>query len=106
MAQLIWTDPALLDIEEIAEYIALDNFGAAQKLIQKIFNSVERLEQYPNSGRRPPELKKTSYREIIVEPCRIFYRVDNNKIFILYVMRGERKLRKYLLEERRKENLK
>ena len=104
MAQLIWTGPALLDIEEIAEYIALDNFGAAQKLVQKIFSGVERLEQYPNSGRRPPELKRTVYREILIGPCRIFYRVDNDKVYILYVMRGERKLRKYLLDERSKGN--
>jgi len=37
MAQLIWTEPALLDLDEIAEYIALDNFGAAQRLIEKVF---------------------------------------------------------------------
>ena len=29
MAQLIWTEPALLDLDEIAEYIALDDFRAA-----------------------------------------------------------------------------
>ena len=59
MAQLIWTGLALVDVEEIAEYIAVDNFGAAQKLVQKIFSGVERLEQHPNSGRRPLELKKS-----------------------------------------------
>lgn len=103
MASLIWTSPALLDLEGIADYIALDNFGAAQKLVQKVFKVVDRLEQHPKSGRRPPELRRTSYREVIVGPCRVFYRLDEDKIFILYVMRGEQKLRKYLLEERRKE---
>ena len=103
MAQLIWTSPALQDLEGIADYIALDNFWAAQKLVQKIFSVVERLEKHPNSGRRPPELKGTSYREVIVGPCRVFYRVDGENVFILHVMRGERKLRNYLLEERNKE---
>ena len=102
MAQLIWTSPALLDLEEIADYIALDDLGAAQKFVQKVFRVVERLEQHPNSGRRPPELKRTSYREVIVGPCRVFYRVDGKKAYILYVMRGERELQKYLLEERSK----
>ncbi len=100
MARLIWTEPALSDLDEIAEYIALDNANAAQKLVQKIFQKLERLEQHPQSGRKPPELKKTSYREVIVDPCRIFYRADKNNIYILYVMRGESQLRKYLLEER------
>ncbi len=92
-----------MDLEGIADYIALDNFGAAQKFVQRVFKVVERLEQHPKSGRRPPELKRTSYREVIVGPCRVFYRLDEDNIFILYVMRGEQKLRKYLLEERRKE---
>ncbi len=104
MAQLIWTEPALQDVEKIAEYIALDNIRAAQKLVKMIIDGVERLEKHPYSGRRPPEFKKNLYREIIIGPCRIFYKVNNNKVCILYVMRGERKLRKYLLEERRKED--
>jgi len=102
MAQVIWTEPALSDLNEIADYIALDKFSAAQRLIQQIFSSVEHLEQFPESGRIPPELEHSRYREIIVGPCRIFYRSDNeqNKVYILYVMRGERQLRKYLIDER------
>lgn len=101
MAQVIWTEPALSDLNEIADYIALDKFSAAQRLIQQIFSSVERLEQFPESGRIPPELEHSRYREIIVGPCRIFYRSDNeqNKVYILYVMRGEMQLRKYLIDE-------
>lgn len=92
--------PALVDLEEIAEYIALDNPGSAKKFVRTVFQTIERLEQYPQSGRKPPELKKTSCREVIVDPCRIFYRVDKKDIYILYVMRGESQLRKYLLEDR------
>ncbi len=100
MARLIWTEPALSDLDEIAEYIALDNLSAAKKLVQTVFQKLKRLEQHPQSGRKPPELRKTSCREVIVDPCRIFYRVDKKDIYILYVMRGESQLRKYLLKER------
>ena len=54
MARLIWTEPALLDLDEIAEYIALDDFGAAQRLVAKVFERAELLESFPESGRRPP----------------------------------------------------
>ena len=105
MAQVIWTEPALSDLNEIAEYIALDNFNAAAHLVQEVFSAVERLEQHPESGRRPPELeKKSRYREVIVGPCRVFYRVESDKAYILYVMRGERELRVFLLEDRAREN--
>lgn len=97
MAQITWTEPALLDLNEIAEYIALDKPSAASHLVQTVFSKTERLEKFPESGRNPAELKKSRYKEIIVDPCRIFYRIEKDKVYILYVMRGERKLRKYLL---------
>ncbi len=100
MAQIIWTEPALSDLNEIAEYIALDNFAAAQDLVEEVFTKVERLEEFPKSGRVPPELKGSRYREVIVGPCRIFYRTNKNKVYIVYIMRGERRLRKYLIDER------
>jgi len=104
MAQVIWTEPALQDLNEIAEYIAIDKISAANKLIQKVFSCTDHLEKFPKSGRKPPELKNSRYLELIVNPCRIFYRIDKNKIYILYVMRSERNLRNYLLEERASEN--
>ncbi|HHH47293.1 MAG TPA: type II toxin-antitoxin system RelE/ParE family toxin [Gammaproteobacteria bacterium] len=104
MAQVIWTEPALSDLNEVAEYIALDNFGAAACLVQEVFSAVERLEAHPKSGRRPPELeRKTRYREVVIGPCRVFYRVEDDEVYILYVMRGERELRVFLLQDRAKE---
>lgn len=100
MARLIWTEPALLDLDEIAEYIALDNPLAASRYVQKVFNRVQRLETYPNSGKRPAELARTPYREVVVAPCRIFYRVEKNTVYILYVMRSEKLLRTFLLKNR------
>jgi toxin ParE1/3/4 len=104
MAQIIWTEPALLNLNEIAEYIALDKPSAASHLVQTVFSKTERLEEFPESGRRPPELKKSRCKEIMVDPCRIFYRIEKDKVYILYVMRSEKKLRKYLLSERSNEN--
>jgi len=100
MAVLIWTEPALLDLDEVAEYIALDDPLAASRHVKKVFDRVERLEQHPQSGRRPPEMARMPYREVVVPPCRIFYRVEDHQVFILYVMRSERLLRTFLLEER------
>jgi len=100
MAQIIWTEPALNDLNEIAEYIALDKPSAAQNLIKDVFKSIKRLKNFPESGRWPPELQDMNYREIIVGPCRIFYRIEKNNVYILYVMRSERELRTFLLEDR------
>ena len=100
MARLIWTEPALADLEAIADYIALENPTAARRLVGRVFESVERLERFPDSGKRPPELLRSHCREIVLGPCRVFYRVEDNAVFLLYVMRAERLLRRFLLEER------
>lgn len=105
MAQIVWTEPALSDLKDVAEYIAIDNIVAAKKFVKSTFAIVDRLEKFPDSGRSPPELKRSRYKEIIANPCRIFYRFDkkNNIVYVLFVMRSERLLRKYMLEERGKE---
>ena len=100
MAQIVWSESALQDLHEIAEYIALDKTSAAKSLVKEIFKSVDLLEQFPESGRVPPELDPpTRYREIIKGPCRIFYRYDQEKVFIVYVMRSERMLRNYIIDD-------
>ena len=97
MAEIIWTNPALEDLNDIAEYIALSNLQSAKNLVSKIFEKVERLEMFPESGKKPIELANLNYREVVVNPCRIFYKIDSDKVFILHVMRQERDLRKFLL---------
>jgi toxin ParE1/3/4 len=96
MAQLIWTAPALENLDDIAEYIALHNLTAAKKLVKTVFQQVDRLVDFPESGRKPPELETFNYREVLVNPCRIFYRIDNDRVYVVHVMRQEQQLRLYL----------
>ncbi len=104
MAQIKWTEPALNDLNEIAEYIALDKPSAAKKLVNEIFKAIKRLKRFPESGKKPSELPDTNYREVIVGPCRVLYRVEDKMVFILYVMRGEKELRQFILADRNNEN--
>jgi toxin ParE1/3/4 len=93
MAEVIWTEPALADLDAIADYIALDKPDAASALVKRVFEHVEYLQSYPESGSRPPELKRSRYRQIVEPPCRVFYRYDGERVHILYVMRSEQLLR-------------
>jgi toxin ParE1/3/4 len=93
MAQVIWTEPALNDLEAIADYIAIENPVAAGALVRRVFGHVEQLAIHPESGSRPSELKRSRYRQVIEPPCRVFYRYDGKKVFVLFVMRSEQLLR-------------
>ena len=97
MAKIIWTEPALDQLDEIAEYIALDNPIAASELVIRVLKKVDLLERFPNSGREPPELPGSVYREVVCPPCRVFFRLEKKSVLILHVMRDEMQLRKYLL---------
>lgn len=88
------------DLEAIADYIALENPVAAAELVKRIVGHVGQLAHHPESGSRPPELKRSRYRQIVEPPCRVFCRHDGQRVFILHVMRSERLLRKHRLTPR------
>jgi plasmid stabilization system protein ParE len=94
MAEIVWTEPALSDLDAIADYIALDNLPAARALVHRVFARVEQLSRFPSSGSIPPELAGRRYRQLVEPPCRIFYRVERKSVLILHVMRAEQRIRR------------
>ena len=99
MAEVIWTIPALADLERILEYIELDNPGAAKSLAKRVFAKVDRLERFPNSGSKPKELKGTPYKRIFESPVFVYHRLDGDFVYIVHVDRAEREFRLERVEE-------
>ena len=94
MAEVVWTEPAVVDLNSIAEYIAVHDQKAAQELVTRVLKHVSQLAVHPESGGRPQELgSKSRYRHLVEPPCRIFYRYDGETVMIAHVMRAERLLR-------------
>lgn len=102
MAQVIWTEPALQDLDQIADYISLDNPDAAKKLVRRCFKQVENLNQHSKLGNAVPELGESVYRQLVLSPCLISYRIDNDTIYIIHVMRAEQLLHLNILTSRSK----
>ena len=98
MAEIVWTNPAFQQLDELAHYIAPDKPDAARALVSKVVEAVGRLAEFPLSGRVPDELPNSVYREIVVPPCRVFYRASDTTVFIIHIMREERVLRAHMLE--------
>ncbi len=87
--KLTWSPLAIERVSEIAEYIAQDKPTAAQKWVDKIFNLVERLSEFPESGRVVPEMNNKMFREVISGNYRIIYKHENSEILILTVRHGK-----------------
>ena len=43
MAEIVWTEPALNDLDNIAEYITVSNLVAAKQLVKEVFAKVDML---------------------------------------------------------------
>lgn len=100
MARVIWTEPALQELDEIADYISLDNPAAAKNLVREAFKRVDYLVHHPKSGKLVEEFEASVYREIILPPCKIFYRIADDIIYIIHVIREEQLLHIDILKSR------
>ncbi len=89
MAEVIWMDSALAQLDAIGHYIAFENPEAADRLVQRVFTATDQLGHFPKSGSRLPEFPKSVYRHLVIKSCRVIYRLDREKVIIVWVMRSE-----------------
>ncbi len=93
MAEVIWTEPALAELDAIADFIAIDNPVAARRLVDRVFKHAEHLATHPRSGAYLREVSGERYRQIIEPPCRVVYRLSDDTVFVVLVIRTEQRLR-------------
>ncbi|ESQ10963.1 MAG: type II toxin-antitoxin system RelE/ParE family toxin [Thiohalocapsa sp. PB-PSB1] len=93
-----WSPLALERVEDIAQYIAQDNPDAAAQWVTELFDTVERLAEFPESGRTVPEVGVHRIREVIFGAYRVIYSVKD-KVEVLTVRRGSQLLRLSEIDE-------
>jgi toxin ParE1/3/4 len=74
--RVTWSPSARFDLREMFAYIAEDDPVSAGRFIRRVFHAIERLPDFPESGRVVPEFGDPAIREIIRRPCRIVYRIN------------------------------
>ncbi len=92
MAELRWTLQAVDDLEAITDLIAADSTHYANLFAMNVLEAVERVADFPNSGRVVPELNDSGIREVFFGSYRIIYRVKEELAEILTVYHGSRLL--------------
>ncbi|MBN2363923.1 type II toxin-antitoxin system RelE/ParE family toxin [candidate division WOR-3 bacterium] len=96
-----WSEIAYKDLDGIIDYISNDSIDIAIKILHRIKEKAESLKNFPERGRVVPELKFhhiENYREIIVSPWRIIYRIENDSVYIIAVFDGRRNFEDILME--------
>ena len=96
-----WAEAAVRDLEELISYIAADSPLNAERILDKLEKRAQTLESTPVRGRVVPELAHfgiRNWRELIVKPYRIIYRIDEDTVNVLAMLDGRRDLQDLLLE--------
>jgi toxin ParE1/3/4 len=88
MTPIRWTTQALEDVAGIRDLIARDAPGYAEVVVDRIFESVDRLNEFPHSGRIVPEFEQSDLREVILG----VYRVGAQYVTVLTVYHSARLL--------------
>jgi len=99
--QVIWAKIAEKDLANILEYITRENPDNAKKILQRIKARTAAFNFSPQRGRVIPELKNfgiIQYRELIIPPWGIFYRISENKVYVLSVLDSRQNLEDILLQ--------
>lgn len=97
---VFWTSVAEEDLIGIVEFLTDDDPGSATRILKKIKTAAEKLDHSPMRGRVVPELREqgiSRYREIIVKPWRMIYRVQDKNVYILAVIDARRNVEDLLL---------
>lgn len=96
-----WSETAENDLLSIIEYIARDNPLQARKIFGEIKKRTESLNAFPDRGRMIPELQNqgiTLYRELIIGPWRVMYRVSEDSVYVLSVLDSRKNVEDILLQ--------
>ncbi len=76
--KIVFSDPAIEDLENIVRFIARDNPPVAVHFGAKLIESVRNLAMFPRLGRVIPEQSDENVREIVFKSYRVFYRVNDD----------------------------
>ena len=99
--EVIWSITAERDLLNIVEYIAQDSPANALKILQNITTKAKNLYQNPLRGRIIPELQSQGiyhYRELIIKPWRVMYKVAEKKVYVLSVIDSRQNVEDILLK--------
>lgn len=86
------------DVNQAIAYIAADNIGAADKLLEGIVEALDRVSRYPFSGAEAfiGGRKPRRYFRLYVHPYVLYYRVIEDRIVVMRVLHERMDAKRYL----------
>ena len=99
--KVIWTNVAESDLKDIIKYISIDSPQNALRILKNIKQKTSELYTLPERNRIVPELQDQGilqYREMIIPPWRLIYRIAERKVYVLSLIDSRRNVEDILLK--------
>lgn len=97
---LVLTDDALVDLDELHAWIAVDSgLIRADRVIDGIRETLSKQRNFSNRGEHPPELLALGiqeYRQVHYKPYRMIYRVLDTTVAVMLITDGRRDMQSLL----------
>jgi toxin ParE1/3/4 len=96
-----WAQVAQRDLFGIVDYLVARSPDAAVSTLDRLQRRAESLKTVPGRGRAVPELERLQvreYRELVVPPYRLIYRISESAVLVLGVLDSRRNLEDILLD--------
>ena len=93
MAQVIWANAAIDDLQRLREYFEPASPRFAEKLMDQLISRTRILADFPQSGRKVPEFEDVQLREVQSGNYRIIYRLEQiDKVEIARIFHSAQQL--------------
>lgn len=89
-----WSYVAFGNLIEANKYISSENPEAVRKVINDIYETGNKIKEFPEKGRIVPEIRRNNIREVFCFEYRIIYRIESKRIFILTVRHMKQRFKK------------
>lgn len=88
--KVIWSPPALRELEAIGDYIAQDSVGYSISFVEEILHTASTLSLFPQRGRVVPEFHEQTLREVFVKRYRLIYGISEHTVDIVAIIHMSR----------------
>ena len=75
MVEILLAESAWNDLDSITDYIAINSVRYAKEFSDQLFERIEQLKSFPQSGRVVLEFSNDELRELIFGKYRVVYRI-------------------------------
>jgi plasmid stabilization system protein ParE len=89
---LRWTERAVTNLADIADFISQTSAVYAEGVVMRIEQQIAHLGQHPEMGKPAPEALDLGVRELVVDSYRVFYRPRAECVELLAIVHGRQQL--------------